>query len=58
MNDAVFIGFVGLGLAVVLHVIFVSITLGTGLLAALYRCKAYRQNDPWAELYARKSSKC
>jgi cytochrome d ubiquinol oxidase subunit I len=54
MNDAVFIGFVGLGLSVVLHVIFVSMTLGTGLLAALYRWKAYRQNDSWAELFARK----
>ena len=29
MNDAVFIGFAGLGLAVVLHVIFVSMTLGS-----------------------------
>jgi cytochrome d ubiquinol oxidase subunit I len=54
MNDAVFIGFAGLGLAVVLHVIFVSMTLGTGLLAALYRWRAYRENDPWAELFARK----
>ena len=54
MNDAVFIGFVGLGLSVVLHVIFVSMTLGTGLLAAWYRWRAYRQNDPWAELFARK----
>jgi len=54
MNPAVFIGFVGLGLAVTLHVIFVSMTIGTGLLAALYRWKAYRENDPWAELFARK----
>jgi len=54
MNDAVFIGFAGLGLSVVLHVIFASMTLGTGLLAALYRWRAYRQNDPWAELFARK----
>ncbi|AET34043.1 cytochrome ubiquinol oxidase subunit I [Pyrobaculum ferrireducens] len=54
MNPAVFIGFVGLGLAVTLHVIFVSMTLGTGLLAAWYRWKAYRESDPWAELFARK----
>jgi hypothetical protein len=54
MNGAVFIGFAGLGLSVVLHVIFVSMTLGTGLLAALYRWRAYGENDAWAELFARK----
>jgi len=54
MNEAVFIGFAGLGLSVTLHVIFVSITLGTGLLAALYRWKAYKNNDPWAEMFARR----
>jgi cytochrome bd quinol oxidase subunit 1 apoprotein (EC 1.10.3.-) len=54
MNGAVFIGFAGLGLAVVLHVIFVSMTLGTGLLAALYRWRAYKTGDAWAELFARR----
>jgi cytochrome d ubiquinol oxidase subunit I len=48
MNDAVFIGFASLGLAVVLHIIFTVMTLGAGLLAALYRWRAYRRNNAWA----------
>jgi len=54
MNGAVFIGFAGPGLAVALHVIFVSMTLGTGLLAALYRWRTYKTGDAWAELFARR----
>ena len=57
MNAAVFIGFVGLGLAVTLHIIFTAMTLGTGLMAAFYRWVAYRNNDAWAELFARKAFK-
>lgn len=55
--DAVFIGFAGLGLAVVLHVVFVSMTLGTGLISAWARHMAVKTNDPWYELFARKSFK-
>ncbi|MEM1733705.1 MAG: cytochrome ubiquinol oxidase subunit I [Pyrobaculum sp.] len=55
--DAVFIGFAGLGLAVVLHVVFVSITLGTGLISAWARHMAVKTGDAWYELFARKSFK-
>lgn len=57
MNEAVFIGFVGLGLAVTLHILFTAMTLGTGLIAAYYRWLAYRKNDAWSELFARKAFK-
>ncbi|MFN3805036.1 MAG: cytochrome ubiquinol oxidase subunit I [Pyrobaculum sp.] len=55
--EAVFLGFAGLGLAVVLHVIFVSMTLGTGLISAWARHMAVRTNDGWYELFARKAFK-
>ncbi|ABL88515.1 cytochrome bd quinol oxidase subunit 1 apoprotein [Pyrobaculum islandicum DSM 4184] len=57
MNEAVFVGFVGLGLSVTLHIIFTAMTLGAGLIAALYRWIAYKNNDVWAELFARKAFK-
>ncbi|MCI4447615.1 MAG: cytochrome ubiquinol oxidase subunit I, partial [Pyrobaculum sp.] len=53
-EEAIFVGFAGLGLAVILHMIFTAMTLGTGVLSALYRWKAYKENDPWAELFARR----
>ncbi|MEZ0319892.1 MAG: cytochrome ubiquinol oxidase subunit I [Pyrobaculum sp.] len=54
MSESIFVGFVGLGLAVTLHVIFTAMTLGTGLIAAITRYSAYKNNDPWAEMLARK----
>ncbi|MFN7105214.1 MAG: cytochrome ubiquinol oxidase subunit I [Pyrobaculum sp.] len=55
--DAVFLGFAGLGLSVVLHVIFVSMTLGTGLVSAWARHMAIKTGDSWYELFARKAFK-
>ncbi|MFN4046500.1 MAG: cytochrome ubiquinol oxidase subunit I [Acidilobaceae archaeon] len=52
--DAVFIGFLGLGLSVTLHVLFVSITLGAGLISAWSRHMAYKTGDPWYEVFARR----
>ncbi len=55
--DAVFLGFAGLGLAVVLHVVFTAMTLGSGLLSAWARHMAVKTNDGWYELFARKAFK-
>lgn len=52
--DAVFIGFVALGLALLVHVVFVSITLGAGLTAALLRWLAYKRGDRQLELSSRR----
>jgi cytochrome d ubiquinol oxidase subunit I len=49
-----FLGFAGLGLSVLLHMIFVAITLGTGLVTAIYRYLAYRRSDPSLEVFARR----
>ncbi len=47
--------FYGLGFAVLLHVIFVTITLGTGWISAFSRYMAYRKSDPYLELFARRA---
>lgn len=52
--DAVFIGFAALGLALLVHIVFVSITLGAGLTAALLRWLAYRRGDKRLELSSRR----
>ncbi len=52
--DAVFIGFLGLGLSVTLHVLFTAMTLGAGLISAWSRYTAYKTGDPWYEVFARK----
>jgi cytochrome d ubiquinol oxidase subunit I len=49
-----FLGFTGLGLSVLLHMIFVAITLGVGLVTAIYRHLAYKRSDPALEAFARR----
>ena len=49
------LGFVGLGLSVTLHMIFVAITLGVGLITAIYRYLAYKGSDAVLEAFARRS---
>ncbi|MDI3497007.1 cytochrome ubiquinol oxidase subunit I [Archaeoglobus sp.] len=48
------VGFFGLGFAVLLHIIFVSITIGVGWIAAYSRLKAYLSNDSYLEMFSRK----
>ncbi|MDM7275976.1 MAG: cytochrome ubiquinol oxidase subunit I [Thermoprotei archaeon] len=55
--DAVFIGFLGLGLSVTFHVLFTAMTLGVGLISAWSRHMAYKTGDPWYEVFARKTFK-
>jgi len=52
VEGAVLVGWAGLGLAVIMHVMFVSITLGAGLLAAYLRSLSLR--DPEWEVPARR----
>ncbi|MEM2246074.1 MAG: cytochrome ubiquinol oxidase subunit I [Thermofilum sp.] len=52
--DTVFLGFAGLGLALLIHIAFVSITLGTGLAAAWTRWLAYKRGDRELELASRR----
>jgi len=49
------IGFILLGLAVVLHIGFVSVTLGVGMFTAIYRYLSYTRKDDSLELLSRKS---
>ncbi len=49
-----FLGFTGLGLSVLLHMIFVAVTLGVGLVTAIYRYLAYKRSDPYLEAFARR----
>jgi len=55
MDAGVLIGWAGLGLSVIIHVIFVSVTLGAGLLAAYIRRLSLR--DPAWEAPARRAFK-
>lgn len=49
------IGFFGLGISVLVHVLFVSITLGVGWITAYSRLIAYRKRDAYLERFARKT---
>jgi len=55
MDAGVLIGWAGLGLSVIMHVIFVSVTLGAGLLAAYLRWLSL--SDPAWEVPARRAFK-
>ncbi|MEM1685181.1 MAG: cytochrome ubiquinol oxidase subunit I [Acidilobaceae archaeon] len=55
VTPAQLLGFTVLGLAVLIHIIFVSITLGVGLITAVYRWLAYKRSDGELELFARKA---
>uniref|UniRef100_A0A7C3MBS4 Cytochrome oxidase subunit I n=1 Tax=Archaeoglobus fulgidus TaxID=2234 RepID=A0A7C3MBS4_ARCFL len=48
------IGFYGMGLSLLVHVIFVSITIGVGLITAIYRWYGYKRNDRYYENFAKK----
>ncbi|MEM0203025.1 MAG: cytochrome ubiquinol oxidase subunit I [Archaeoglobaceae archaeon] len=52
MND---LPFVLLGFAVLLHVLFVSITIGSGWITAYSRLNAYMKGDAYLERFARKA---
>lgn len=52
MND---LPFVLLGFAVILHVLFVSITMGTGWITAYSRLMSHRKGDAYLEKFARKA---
>ncbi|WP_202318957.1 cytochrome ubiquinol oxidase subunit I [Archaeoglobus neptunius] len=52
--NAVITGFSVLGLAVLIHIILVSITLGTGWISAFARLMAYREDDAYLEFFARR----
>lgn len=52
-----FLGYGVLGLSVLIHIVFVSITLGTGLITAYYRWIAYRRLDVQLEALSRKMFK-
>ena len=53
--NAEILGFSGLGLAVLIHVSFVSVTLGVGLIAAIYRYLGYSRGDGYYENFARRA---
>ncbi len=53
--NAVILGFFGLGLAVLIHVSLVSVTLGVGLIAAIYRYLGYSREDSYYESFARRA---
>lgn len=53
--NAEILGFSGLGLAVLIHVSFVSVTLGVGLIAAIYRYLGYSRGDSYYENFARRA---
>ena len=55
--SGVLVGLLILQLSVAIHVVFVTITLGVGVITALYRTLAVRRSDPFAEALARRSSK-
>lgn len=48
------IGFMSLGLSVIIHVAFVSVTLGVGVLTAWYRYVAYKKKSSEIEARARR----
>jgi cytochrome d ubiquinol oxidase subunit I len=48
------IGFMALGLSVIIHVAFVSVTLGVGVLMAWYRYVAYKRRSEEMEARARR----
>ena len=48
------IGFMALGLSVIIHVAFVSVTLGVGVLTAWYRYVAYKRRSEEMEARARR----
>lgn len=55
--NVVDLGFYGLGFSVLLHIIFVSITIGVAWISAISRLMSYRKKDAYLERFARKSFK-
>lgn len=49
------VGFLGLGISVLIHVLFVTITMGVGWITAFSRYIAYRKNDVSLEKFARRT---
>ncbi|MEZ0290058.1 MAG: cytochrome ubiquinol oxidase subunit I [Sulfolobales archaeon] len=54
ISPAEFLGFASLGISVLIHIIFVSITLGVGVITAIYRWLAYKRSDPELEVFSRR----
>ncbi|MEN3048418.1 MAG: cytochrome ubiquinol oxidase subunit I [Candidatus Caldarchaeales archaeon] len=54
MNATEFLGFYILGIAVLVHVAFVNITIGTGWISAMARFLAWRREDPSLEIMSRR----
>ena len=53
--SGVLAGLLTLQLSVAIHIVFVSTTLGVGIITALYRTLAVKRSDPFAEVFARRS---
>ncbi|MCC6061995.1 MAG: cytochrome ubiquinol oxidase subunit I [Desulfurococcales archaeon] len=53
--SGVLVGLLTLQLSVAIHIVFVSTTLGVGVITALYRTLAVKRSDPFAEVFARRS---
>ncbi|MEM4681692.1 MAG: cytochrome ubiquinol oxidase subunit I [Acidilobaceae archaeon] len=47
--------FIILGVATLVHIAFVTVTLGVGLITAIYRYLAYAKRDPELELFSRRA---
>jgi cytochrome d ubiquinol oxidase subunit I len=54
MNDTEMLGFAILGTAVILHIIIVNITIGTGWISAVARFLGWKKNDANLEIMGRK----
>jgi len=54
MNNMELLGFSVLGLSVLVHIVFVNITIGTGWISAVSRYLAWRRNDANLELMSRR----
>ncbi|MEM2238478.1 MAG: cytochrome ubiquinol oxidase subunit I [Candidatus Caldarchaeum sp.] len=54
MNGTELFVFSLLGIAVIIHIIFVNITMGTGFISAMARFLAWRRNDPSLEIMSRR----
>jgi len=49
------VGFYGMGLALLIHTAFVSVTLGVGVITALYRYLAFKKGDSYLENFAKRT---
>jgi len=50
MNGSELFSFNLLGIAVLIHIAFVNITMGTGFISAMARFLAWRRSDPGLEI--------